>query len=237
MAQDSIRIGKAALEAFTSAIFVKSGLTREHADAWARMLVWANLRGTDSHGIIRIPRYVDLVNAKSINAKPDMRVTRKPGAAAIVLEADRAPSAVALTRAVSEAVAAAREVGGGRQPWQSAQGRRGAGVGLALRLLGDPVLKQALAAPLTAETALAIAAEAARCVEQIRAIDPDHARLDLRRYLQRHVDTLAPNAGRQAVDGVVGQFHRLRGSAKSHRREYRTENLLLRHNRSGLHIA
>ena len=101
MAQDSIRIGKAALEAFTSAIFVKSGLTREHADAWARMLVWANLRGTDSHGIIRIPRYVDLVNAKSINAKPDMRVTRKPGAAAIVLEADRAPSAVALTRLIT----------------------------------------------------------------------------------------------------------------------------------------
>jgi ureidoglycolate dehydrogenase (NAD+) len=113
MAQDSIRIGKAELEAFTSAIFVKSGLTREHADAWARMLVWANLRGTDSHGIIRIPRYVDLVNAKSINAKPNMHVTRKPGAAAIVLEADRAPSAVALTRAASEAVAVAREVGVG----------------------------------------------------------------------------------------------------------------------------
>ena len=77
------------------------------------MLVWANLRGTDSHGVIRIPRYIDLVNAKSINAKPDMRVTRRPGAAAVVLEADRAPSAVALTRAVTEAVAVAREVGVG----------------------------------------------------------------------------------------------------------------------------
>ena len=37
------------------------------------MLVWANLRGTDSHGIIRIPRYIDLVQAKSINAAPDIR--------------------------------------------------------------------------------------------------------------------------------------------------------------------
>ena len=113
MSKDSIRIGKAELEAFVSAIFVKTGLSREHADAWAKMLVWANLRGTDSHGVIRIPRYIDLVQAKSINAKPDMRVTRKPGAAAIVLEADRAPAAVALTRAVAEAVAAAREVGVG----------------------------------------------------------------------------------------------------------------------------
>jgi ureidoglycolate dehydrogenase (NAD+) len=111
MAPDSIRIGKAELEAFVSAIFVKAGLTGEHAGAWARMLVWANLRGTDSHGIIRIPRYLELVRNKSIKAAPDIRVTRKPGAAAIVLEADRAPSAVALTRAAAEAVAAAREIG------------------------------------------------------------------------------------------------------------------------------
>jgi ureidoglycolate dehydrogenase (NAD+) len=77
------------------------------------MLVWANLRGTDSHGIIRIPRYIELVTNKSINPRPEMRVERKPGAAAVVLEADRAPSAVALTRAVAEAVAVAREVGVG----------------------------------------------------------------------------------------------------------------------------
>jgi ureidoglycolate dehydrogenase (NAD+) len=118
MSQNVIRISKADLESFTSAIFVKAGLSCEHADAWARMLVWANLRGTDSHGIIRVPRYVDLLKAKSINPTPNIRVTRKPGAAAVVLEADRAPSAVALARAVSEAVAAAREVGVG---WCSAR--------------------------------------------------------------------------------------------------------------------
>ena len=111
MTENAIRIGHAELSAFVSAVFMAAGLSREHADAWAKMLVWANLRGTDSHGIIRIPRYLDLVKAKSINAKPDMRVTRKPGAAAIVLEADRAPAAVGFTRAVAEAVAAAREVG------------------------------------------------------------------------------------------------------------------------------
>jgi ureidoglycolate dehydrogenase (NAD+) len=113
MTANSIRIGKAELEAFVGAIFVAAGLRREDADAWARMLVWANLRGTDSHGVIRIPRYIDLIKAKSINPAPNMRVTRRPGAAAIVLEADRAPAAVALTRAMSEAVAAARETGVG----------------------------------------------------------------------------------------------------------------------------
>jgi ureidoglycolate dehydrogenase (NAD+) len=111
MTENIIRIGQAELSAYVSAIFVAAGLKREHADEWAKMLVWANLRGTDSHGVIRIPRYIDLIQAKSIKAAPDIRVTRKPGAAAIVLEADRAPSAVALTRAVTEAVAVARETG------------------------------------------------------------------------------------------------------------------------------
>jgi len=91
MAQESIRIGKAELSAFVAAIFSAVGLAKDHADEWAKMLVWANLRGTDSHGIIRIPRYIDLINAKSINAAPNIGVQRKTGSAAVVLEADRAP--------------------------------------------------------------------------------------------------------------------------------------------------
>src|SRR4051812_2095136 len=107
MSENSFRVDKAELTAFVSAIFVAVGLSREHAEQWAAMLVWANLRGTDSHGIIRIPRYIDLINAKSINATPDIRVERKT-AAAVVLETDRAPAAVGMTRAVEEAVACAR---------------------------------------------------------------------------------------------------------------------------------
>ena len=109
MAQESIRIGKAELSAFVGAIFTAVGLSKEHADEWAKMLVWANLRGTDSHGIIRIPRYIDLIKAKSINPTPNIRVERKDGAA-VVLEADRAPSAVAMTRAMTEAMDCARKV-------------------------------------------------------------------------------------------------------------------------------
>src|SRR5260370_3949372 len=109
MAQQSIRIGKAELSAFVAAIFSAVGLAKEHADEWAKMLVWANLRGTDSHGIIRIPRYIDLIKAKSINAAPNIRVERKEGAA-VVLEADRAPPAVAMTRSMTEALDCARTV-------------------------------------------------------------------------------------------------------------------------------
>ena len=112
MAQESLRIGKAELTEFVTSIFVAVGLTREHAGEWAKMLVWANLRGTDSHGIIRIPRYIELVSNKSINPTPNIRIERKT-AAAVVLETDRAPAAVGMTRAVAEAIGCAREAGVG----------------------------------------------------------------------------------------------------------------------------
>ena len=58
--------------------------------------------------IIRIPRYLDLLRRRQINPTPNMRLEKKSGAIA-VLEADRAPGAVAMTRAVREAIERARE--------------------------------------------------------------------------------------------------------------------------------
>ncbi len=109
MTQDSVVIPKAELLAFVSTVFVAAGVSPPHADEWAKMLIWANLRGTDSHGVIRIPRYLDLLRRGQINPTPDIRIEKKSGAI-VVLEADRAPGAVAMTRAVNEAIERAREV-------------------------------------------------------------------------------------------------------------------------------
>ena len=109
MPQESLRIGKAELSAFVAAIFAAVGLSKEHADEWAKMLVWANLRGTNSHGIIRIPRYIDLIKAKSINAgaeHPRRAQARRRGGARSRPRAVRR----AMTRAMSEAMDAARKV-------------------------------------------------------------------------------------------------------------------------------
>jgi len=97
------------LQRFASALFQALGVAADMADEWARSLVWANLRGTDSHGVLRIPSYVDRLKQKVMNASPDMRVVQRSGAIA-VLEADRAPGAVAMSRAMEEAIARAREV-------------------------------------------------------------------------------------------------------------------------------
>ena len=109
MSKHTIVVSKADLLDYASRIFVAAGVSAEHSDEWARMLVWANLRGTDSHGIIRIPRYLQLLERRQINSTPNMTLEKKSGAIA-VLEADRAPGAVAMTRAVREAVEIARDV-------------------------------------------------------------------------------------------------------------------------------
>ena len=102
-------IPSADLQRFASALFAAAGVAPPMADEWAKSLVWANLRGVDSHGVLRIPGYIERLKTKAINPAPDMRVQQRSGAIAI-LEADRAPGAVAMAMAMDEAIARAREV-------------------------------------------------------------------------------------------------------------------------------
>ena len=106
---DAITLSKADLLAFASGLFVAAGVARAMAEEWAGILVWANLRGVDSHGVIRIPRYLDLLRRKTINTAPDIRVEKRAGAVSI-MEADRAPGVIAMKRAMEEAISRAREV-------------------------------------------------------------------------------------------------------------------------------
>src|SRR5947208_13194049 len=101
-------ISSADLERFARALFVAVGVAPAMAEEWAKSLIWANLRGVDSHGVLRIPGYIDRLKSKAINPAPKMRVEKRAGAIA-VLEADRAPGAVAMTMAMAEAMARARE--------------------------------------------------------------------------------------------------------------------------------
>jgi LDH2 family malate/lactate/ureidoglycolate dehydrogenase len=101
-------ISGADLQRFASALFAAAGVAQAMAEEWARSLVWANLRGVDSHGVLRIPGYIERLKSKDINPAPAMRIEKRAGAIA-VLEADRAPGAVAMAAAMAEAIARARE--------------------------------------------------------------------------------------------------------------------------------
>jgi ureidoglycolate dehydrogenase (NAD+) len=107
--ENTITLSKSELLAYASGIFVAAGCARPMADEWASILVWANLRGVDSHGVIRLPRYLDLLSRKTINTSPNIRVEKRAGAVSI-MDADRAPGVIAMARAMEEAIARAREV-------------------------------------------------------------------------------------------------------------------------------
>ena len=92
-----------ALQAFATRAFASAGLPETDAATIARDLVKANLRGLDSHGVSRIPMYLERLDKGLVNPRPDMKVTKVAGAVAH-LDADNAmgflPSHLAMDTAM-----------------------------------------------------------------------------------------------------------------------------------------
>jgi LDH2 family malate/lactate/ureidoglycolate dehydrogenase len=99
-----------ALKRFATEIFARAGMSDAHASVVADVLVWANLRGVDTHGAMRIPRYVELIESGDMNARPAITV-RTETSAAVLIEADRAPGPIAMTTAMTAAVRKAKDAG------------------------------------------------------------------------------------------------------------------------------
>ncbi len=91
-------------------IFGAAGMAPAHAQAVAEVLVWADLRGMGSHGVMRVPRYVELLRKGDLNACPVMRTVSET-LAAVLFDADRAPGPVAMIHAADAAAAKARQAG------------------------------------------------------------------------------------------------------------------------------
>src|SRR6266700_7863418 len=96
------------LRALVSGIFAARGASAADAGAVAGALVWANLRGVDSHGVSRVPRYLELFD-KGESDPGAVPTVERPRAAVAIVDAHAAPGPVAMIRAVDEAVAGARD--------------------------------------------------------------------------------------------------------------------------------
>jgi LDH2 family malate/lactate/ureidoglycolate dehydrogenase len=105
-----IRVPAPELREFTKGVFVAAGLPAEDAALEAEVLVWANLRGVDSHGVLRIPWYVELVDRGDINPRPNIRV-EKETAATVLLDGDHAFGPVVTRVAMRRAIEKARGAG------------------------------------------------------------------------------------------------------------------------------
>ena len=107
-----MNVSSQSLRRFTTDVFARAGMAQTDAAVVADALVWANLRGVDSHGIARVPGSVEWIRRGDINATPRLTIADETPAV-VVLDADRAAGPIAMVSAMGHAVRKAREAGAG----------------------------------------------------------------------------------------------------------------------------
>ena len=100
------------LERFTAACLERLGLQSADAQLVAQTLVAANLRGVDSHGVVRLPHYATRLRNGSVKARPRISA-RRTGPSTAIVEGDAGMGQLVATRAMQEAISLARETGVG----------------------------------------------------------------------------------------------------------------------------
>ena len=109
---NGVTVPHEAVREMTTQIFMGLDVPPDDARQVADGLVWADLRGIDSHGIIRIPSYVMRLDKGVVNPKPDLKII-KDLPAAMVIAADQAHGQIALNFGMKKAMEKARYAGVG----------------------------------------------------------------------------------------------------------------------------
>ena len=104
------RIPADQLETVVSALFQAAGLNSECATVCAENLVYANLRGIDGHGVVRVPHYLDRLQRGSTRADAVPRFEHVAPTLGL-LDANHGMGQVAGTAAMARAVPIAAEFG------------------------------------------------------------------------------------------------------------------------------
>ncbi len=110
--ETAVVVGAEELLAFCRETFLRAGLDQPGADIVAQSLVEADLRGIFTHGVARLWLYERRIRAGLIKPSPAMRLTRT-GPATAILHGGHGAGQVVGTRAMTEAIALARETGVG----------------------------------------------------------------------------------------------------------------------------
>ncbi len=100
------------LEKWTTDIFLANGFSPKDAALAAEVLIHADLRGIDSHGVARLIGYLRLIKKGRINPSPEFKIVRETPSTA-TLDADGGIGLVAAPYAMQLAIEKARNCGTG----------------------------------------------------------------------------------------------------------------------------
>ena len=101
------RLPVAELEQAVTEIFVRCGMSEQHAGIVAASLVHADLRGVHSHGVMRVPEYAEKLLAGGVNPRGKPSVARDSGSA-IVVDGGNSLGQIGATFAMREAITRAQ---------------------------------------------------------------------------------------------------------------------------------
>lgn len=102
---------------FSENIFKKIGCSEADAAIAAKVLISADLRGVDSHGVARLSGYVRLWEISRVNSTPSIKIVHETASTAVV-DGDRGLGLVVAPYAMQVAIDKAKQVGSG---WVSVQ--------------------------------------------------------------------------------------------------------------------
>jgi len=106
----TLRAQGESLRRFIAAALRRVGLPDQDAATVAGLMADADLQGSDGHGVIRLPQYVQRIEAGGINVRPDIRVVEERAAMAVV-DGDNGMGHLVVSRAVQVAIEKARGAG------------------------------------------------------------------------------------------------------------------------------
>lgn len=107
-----MKVSYDSLYAFARSVFLEIGCPDEEASLAAKVLVSADLRGIDSHGIARLIGYIRLFDKKRINPAPAVKTEHETPSTG-VLNGDAGLGLVVGPQAMKMAISKARQVGSG----------------------------------------------------------------------------------------------------------------------------
>src|SRR4051812_14919203 len=100
------------LYSFTHNVFTSIGCSEADATIATKVLLSADLRGIDSHGVARLSGYVRLWEAKRVNANPQVKIVHETLSTAVV-DGDSGLGLVVAPYAMQVAIDKAKQVGTG----------------------------------------------------------------------------------------------------------------------------
>jgi len=110
MTQHDTRVPAERLTAFIARAFIAAGIPATDAETLSQLMVEADLRGSDTHGVIRLPLYVRRIRAGGINVRPEIRVISERPSSALI-DGDNGMGHLVMRRAAALAIEKAKATG------------------------------------------------------------------------------------------------------------------------------